>query len=155
MDMGHIMPTGSKELPWPVFLLFLNMVSVAIGFTQPNSLSVAVTNRKCLGKAFKKQERHSGIFPLVYPPGFQQSIVYEFQESQTASRRIDFNSLVFLLPDVFSIVFCIFFRLICRMSSWAKREAQPASFPVSEASYVQAAFGHSSSGTCNGLDPEN
>lgn len=46
------MPAGCKGVSWPVLLLLLsNMINVDIGFSQPNSLSVAMTNRKA-GKAW-------------------------------------------------------------------------------------------------------
>lgn len=74
MDIGYIMPAGHKEVAWSAFLLlFLNIINVAIEFSQPNSLSVVTTNRKYLEKAFKKQKRQEVVFPLVYSAGFQQT----------------------------------------------------------------------------------
>lgn len=68
IDIGHIVPDGQKELSWTgVLLLFLDLVNVTIGLSQSNSLSMAMTNRKCSGKAFEKQERYRVIYPLLYP----------------------------------------------------------------------------------------
>lgn len=73
MDISHIMPAGHKELYWTgVLLLFLNLGNVTIGLSQSNGLSMAMANRKYLGKAFKKRERYRMIYPLLYPVAFQQ-----------------------------------------------------------------------------------
>lgn len=140
MDTGHIVLPGHKELSWTGFLLlFLNLVNVAIGLSQSNSLPMEMTNKICLRKAFKKQKRYRVIYPFLYVPEIKH--LGDFM-----SHRLQPDALILIaLSSSFqpfpALHFPFSLGLVLNGDFWSR--------------LCTSCIGSNSSSRCNGLDPEN